>query len=171
MSEFFRNAAPFNESPDRLKGSVFEGGIHVPLIISWPDKGISSGLSDLICAAWDIFPTLCEVTGSVKPSGLDGISILPTITGTGKQARHEFLYWEYPEKRGQQAVRMENWKAIRDSTLDGKMRLRLYDLNKDITEDSDVSGKFPVIVKRMEAIMSEEHQTPEVAKFELFPEK
>ena len=90
----------------------------------------SQRVSDHICAAWDIFPTLCDLSGSEHPEGLDGISILPAITGKGKQKQHEYLYWEFPERRGQQAVRLNDWKGIRDSTRDGNMKIKLFNLEE-----------------------------------------
>jgi arylsulfatase A-like enzyme len=168
VSSYFENAKPFNQSPDRLKGSVYEGGIHVPLIISWPARIIKPSVSNLVCAAWDIFPTLCDIPGLDYPEGLDGVSLLPTVTGKGKQANHEYLYWEYPEKRGQQAVRMGMWKGVRDSTRDGNEKIRLYNLGNDISEDLDVSGKYPEMVKQIGDIMIREHQQPAVHRFDIF---
>jgi arylsulfatase A-like enzyme len=167
-SEFFGNAIPFNESPDRLKGSVYEGGVHVPLIISWPRQIKNPSVSDLTCAAWDIFPTICDITSCAVPGGLDGISILPTLVQKGNQLQHEFLYWEFPEKRGQQAVRMHEWKGIRDSTHDGNRRIRLYNLVSDIREESDIANENPEIVKKIESLMESEHVKPEVNRFDIF---
>jgi len=171
VSEFFENAKPFNQSPNRLKGTVYEGGIHVPMIVSWPDRIKKSVLSDHICAAWDIFPTLCDLSGSEHPDGLDGISILPTIIGKGKQKKHEYLYWEFPERRGQQAVRLNEWKGIRDSTRDGNMKIKLFNLMNDITEETDLAGEYPEIVKQIEEIMDREHIKPEVERFNIFASK
>lgn len=168
QSGFFKNAEPFNQDPNRLKGTVFEGGIHVPLIISWPSKIKKSGVSDHICAAWDIFPTLCDMTGSKRPDKLDGLSLLPTILQKGKQEKHKFLYWEYPERRGQQAVRIYNWKGVRDSTRDGNLKIQLYDLANDIAEKQNVASKYPEIVRHMEEIMKTEHDIPEVNRFDIF---
>jgi arylsulfatase len=167
-SDYFQNAAPFNQDADRLKGSVFEGGIHVPLIVSWPAKINESRVSEHICAAWDIFPTICDITGGEKPQELDGLSIMPEILNKGKQEKHEYLYWEYPERRGQQAVRMGEWKGIRDSTLDGNMRIQLYNLKEDITESKDLAGNNPEVVSQIESIMAKEHKEPEVKKFRIF---
>ena len=168
VSQFFENAKPFNQDPDKLKGSVYEGGIHVPMIISWPAVVKQAGVTDHICAAWDIFPTFCDITGSEHPKGLDGISILPEITGKGKQKEHEFLYWEFPESRGSQAVRMNEWKAVRDSIHDGNMKIRLFNLNDDIAEEKDLSGNHPEIVKQMEEIMAQEHVKPDIERFDIF---
>jgi arylsulfatase A-like enzyme len=167
-SDYFENARPFNQAANRLKGTVFEGGIHVPLIVSWPEKMNDSRVSDHICAAYDIFPTICDMLGTEKPEDLDGISIMPTILGKGKQQEHDFLYWEYPERRGQQAVRMGEWKGIRDSTLDGNRKIQLFNLEKDITESENVAGTNPEIVKRIEEIMAAEHSEPEVDRFRIF---
>jgi arylsulfatase len=167
-SGFFENVKPFNQATNRLKGSVYEGGIRVPMIVSWPDKIQKASISDHICAAWDIFPTFCDLSGSEYPDGLDGISMMPEITGRGKQEQHEYLYWEFPERRGQQAVRLDKWKGIRDSTRDGNLKIKLFNIENDITEVSDVAEDNPVIVRKMEQIMKEAHSQPSVDRFDLF---
>lgn len=168
VSSYFENAKPFNQSANRLKGTVFEGGIHVPLIISWPSKIRQSRISDHICAAWDIFPTFCDLSGSERPGNIDGISLLPTIINKGKQEKHKFLYWEFPERRGQQAVRLDNWKGIRDSTRDGNMKIMLFNIEKDFTEVADMANNHPQVVRQIEKIMSVEHQQPEIERFDIF---
>lgn len=170
-STYFENARPFNQNIRRLKGTVYEGGIHVPLIISWPAIIKEASVSDHICAAWDIFPTICDISGSRHPEGLDGISIMPTILQKKKQAKHDYLYWEFPEGGGQQAVRSGNWKAIRTNTRSGNLKLQLYNLENDITEESDVAEKYPEIIKQMEDIMKKEHQQPELKMFDIFTAK
>ena len=171
VSAFFENAKPLNQASNRLKGSVYEGGIRVPMIISWPAGIKSTRVSDHLCAAWDIFPTLCDISGARHPEGLDGISLMPEIIQKGKQEQHEYLYWEYPERRGQQAVRLDNWKGIRDSTRDGNLKIRLFNLDSDITEETDLSDKYPAIVKQIEEIMAKEHTHPEVERFDIFAVK
>ncbi len=168
VSKFFENASPFNQSAGRLKGTVFEGGIHGPLIISWPAKMKKARVSEHLCAAWDFFPTLCDISGSEHPGNLDGISFLPTIINKGKQEEHKYLYWEFPEGRGQQAVRLNNWKGIRDSTRSGNLKIMLFDLEKDITEDSDVAANNPDVIRQIKQIMLSEHQQPEIERFDIF---
>lgn len=171
-SQFFENAKPFNQSSNRLKGTVYEGGIHVPMIVSWPARIKKPTTSEHICAAWDIFPTFCDLAASKHPDGLDGISMLPVITGkANKQKKHNYLYWEYPERRGQQAVRLGNWKGIRENTLGGNLEISLYDLGNDITEDKDVSKEHPDVIREIGMIMATEHQDPEISNFNLFPKK
>jgi arylsulfatase A-like enzyme len=169
ISQFFENAKPFNQASDRLKGSLYEGGIRVPMIITWPQKIRKASVNDHICAAWDIFPTICDITGEEHPDGLDGISLMPTIIGRGEQKEHDYLYWEYPERRGQQAVRLHNWKGIRDSTRDGNLKIQLFNLENDIAEEKDISKQFTNIVKQIEDIMIKEHEKPEIERFDPFP--
>jgi arylsulfatase len=90
--------------------------------------------------------------------------VLPTLTGRGDQARHDFLYWEFPSYRGQQAVIAGDWKAVRQQLVSGKLKTELYDLKADEAESKDVAASNPEVVKRLEAIMVREH-TPSA----LFP--
>ncbi|HLN56775.1 MAG TPA: arylsulfatase [Bacteroidales bacterium] len=167
-SAFFNNAEPFNGDGRRLKGTVYEGGIHVPFIVSWPSRIKEARTTDLVCAAYDIFPTFCDLSGAAHPDNLDGLSLLPTIMGKGKQQKHEYLYWEFPEGRGQQAVRLDNWKGIRDSTKSGNRKIQLFDLTNDIKEVSDVASQHSDIVSRIEQIMEESHHPPEIERFNIF---
>jgi arylsulfatase len=139
------------------------------MIITWPQKIRKASVNDHICAAWDIFPTICDITGEEHPDGLDGISLMPTIIGRGEQKEHDYLYWEYPERRGQQAVRLHNWKGIRDSTRDGNLKIQLFNLENDIAEEKDISKQFTNIVKQIEDIMIKEHEKPEIERFDPFP--
>ena len=59
-------------------------------------------------------PTLCELSGTEAPADLDGVSFAPTLLGNSKnQEQRNYLYWEFHERGGKQAVRMGNWKGIR----------------------------------------------------------
>ncbi|MGF1580122.1 MAG: arylsulfatase [Gemmataceae bacterium] len=148
-----------------FKGSLHEGGIRVPMIVRWKGKIKPETKTDLISAFYDVMPTLCDIAGAKTPKKTDGISFLPTLLGkTAKQKRHEYLYWEFSGYGGQQAVRMDKWKAIRKKLRRGKLQVYLYDLEKDISEKTDVAQQHPKIVQRIEQIMRENH-TPS----KLFP--
>ena len=82
------------------------------------------------------------------PAGLDGLSFLPALLGQ-PQRGHDYLFWKYGEKT---AVRKGHWKAVRLSS--GKT-VELYDLSKDIGEQTDVADEHPEVVAQMEAIMEE----------------
>src|SRR5690606_37884954 len=94
-----------------LKMDLYEGGIRVPFLVRWPGKLLAGTVSAHISAQFDVMPTLAELTGQ-HAGETDGISFLPTLLGRGDQRQHPFLYFEYPEKGGQLAVRMGNWKGV-----------------------------------------------------------
>ncbi len=163
---FFNSAGPFQGQYGRGKGFLFEGGIREPFIVQWPGKVKPGTTSDLISATVDVMPTLCDLFSVNTPPNVDGVSLLPTLLGLkGKQQQHDYLYFEYPEYGGQQAVRMGKWKAIRLNLMKGTIKTQLFDLSTDIKEQNDVAAKYPDIVKKMEDIMKNEHHTPEVSRF------
>ena len=155
-ANFFNSARPFDNNYGRTKGFVYEGGIRVPLIASWPNVIKANTTSDHISAFYDMMPTLSEIAGIEAPKKIDGISFKNTLRGK-KQESHQFLYWEFPSYQGQQAVRMGKWKAIRKNIFKGNLKIELYNLDKDIKEQNDVSDQFPEIVKEIETIMKQEH--------------
>ena len=155
-SPWFDSAGPFRSEQGYGKGSVYEGGMRVPFIAEWLGKIKPGRVSDHISAFWDVLPTLCEAAGAKEPAGIDGISFLPELLGQ-KQIQHDFLYWEFPESGGQQAVRMENWKAIRRNIQKGNLKIELFNLQNDISEEHDVALKYPEILKNVESIMGANH--------------
>ena len=166
-SPWFDSAKPFKSERGWGKGNVNEGGIRVPMIAQWPGKINAGSESELISAFYDVLPTLCDVAGIETPTDIDGISFLPTLLGKGEQLKHEFLYWEFPESGGQQAVRMGNWKGIRKNIKKDSLRIQLYNLKKDIQELDDVSAQYPDVVHQIETIFRQEHTTAENERFNL----
>lgn len=163
---WFNSGGPFKSERGWGKGYVHEGGIRQPFAVQWPGKIIAGSKSPLIAGNWDFVPTFCQLTGIVPPKNIDGISYLPTLLGqsTG-QKKHAYLYWEFPESGGQQAVRINNWKGIHSNIHKGNLVIELFDLDNDIQEQHNVAAAHPEIVKQMELIMKAEHQTPEVSTF------
>jgi len=155
-SPWFKSAGPFKCEFGWGKGFTHEGGFRVPMIASWPGKIMSGSVSNHISAFWDVLPTICELTGIKIPDDADGISFLPELKGQ-KQKTHKYLYWEFPETGGEQAVRMNKWKAIRQNIKKGNLQIQLFDLETDLQELTDVSSQYPDIVKQMERIMIKEH--------------
>jgi arylsulfatase len=164
---FFDSNGPFKSEYGWGKGFLYEGGIREPLIVSWPGKIKPGTKSDLMCATWDIVPTLCDMTGIPGPQNIDGISFLPTLMQSGDQQKHPFLYWEFPGYNGQQAVRLGKWKGIRFNMQKGNLKIKLFDLDNDIREQHDVADEHPEIVKKMEDIMKKEHTTAAVDRFKM----
>lgn len=149
---FFKSGGPLRG----IKRDLTEGGIRVPFIASCPGLIPSGTTSDHISAFWDMMPTFADIAGGVAPEECDGISMLPALTGKGRQAAHDYLYWEFHEAGGRQAVRLGDWKGIRlDVGEDPDGPIELYDLSVDIGEKDNVADRNPETVKRIEAIMKE----------------
>jgi len=133
-----------------IKRDMYEGGIRVPMIASWPGVLPAGATSEYAGAHWDWFPTFTELAGVQAPNGLDGMSLVRALHGQ-KQPAHEFMYWEFHERGFQQAVRMGNWKAVR---LAKDKALELYDLAADQKETTDVAAKHPDIVAKIEKYLA-----------------
>ena len=163
---YFESSKPFSNGYGRTKGFVYEGGIRIPLIASWPNHIEPGTTSDHISAFYDLMPTICDIAGITPPNDIDGISFKPILLGQQQQL-HEFLYWEFPSYNGQQAVRLGKWKGVRKDIFDGNLTIELYDLESDIKEMIDVSSKHPEIVKQIEEIMIQEHEPAVNDKFKI----
>lgn len=149
------------DSNGRLRGykrDLYEGGIRVPMIAYWPSKIKPGSTTNHISAFWDFFPTAIEISG-VKRNvvGIDGISFLPTLTGK-KQKKHSYLYWEFLEKGGRQAIRMGQWKGIRfNMAKNPNAPIELYRLTDDIGEENNLADQYPDILKKIDNLMNEAH--------------
>jgi len=148
------------------KRDLYEGGIHVPMITRWPAKVEPGAETSHISAFWDVMPTLAEMAGVRLSDTLDGISFLPTLTGEGTQAEHEYLYWEFHEKGGRIAVRKGKWKGVKYNVQKepGK-EIELYDLSLDPGETHNVAPEFPDVVEELTGIMKSARTESDVFKF------
>ena len=148
-----------------VKRDLYEGGIRTPMIVVWPDKVKAGSTSNHISAFWDIMPTCAEIAGVQLKSETDGISFLPELLGQTAQKKHEYLYWEFSERGGRQAIRMGDWKAIvYDLQNNPKPKIQLYNLAEDEWENNDISSEHPEIVIKMTQLMKNAR-----TESELFP--
>ena len=162
--KFFNSTGKFVNSRRTMKGSVSEGGIRVPMIASWPNKIKAGSKSNHISAFYDFFETACDVAGIDNEIQTDGVSFYPEMIG-GVQAKHDYLYWEYPASGGLQAIRMGKWKGVKNNLFKNPSKLKLFDLSYDEKELNDVSSKNPEIVKELEQKLKEAHSTPYLKEF------
>jgi arylsulfatase A-like enzyme len=132
-----------------IKRDLYEGGIRVPMIASWPGTIPRGRVSAHPWAHWDIFPTLAELAGAHVPQGQDGMSMARALRGQS-QPTHDFFYWEFHERGFQQAVRMGRWKAVRPSK---DAALELYDLQGDPRERTNIAAAHQDVVRRIEAYL------------------
>ena len=149
------------------KRDLYEGGIRVPKIAYWPNTISAGQYSNHISAFWDFFPTAIEIAGIKKDyKHIDGISFLPELKGD-IQKKHKYLYWEFLEKGGKQAVRLNQWKGVKTNmSIDPNSPIELYNLSDDISEKINVAKNFPDIVKKIKETMDNEHNESEIFKFE-----
>jgi arylsulfatase A-like enzyme len=125
------------------------------MIASWPGKIAQGVRSEHVSAFWDVFPTFTDLAGANGPAATDGISMVPTLLAQGKQPRHDYLYWEFHERGGRQAIRQGKWKAIRYNVKkDPESVLQLYNLDEDPGEEHDLAAKFPDKELEFRQIMS-----------------
>ncbi|MEX1137256.1 MAG: arylsulfatase [Balneolales bacterium] len=167
--DFFDSAAPFKGGAGWGKGYVTEGGIRVPMIVTWEGHIEAGRTTDHISALWDIMPTFSELAGITPPEDIDGISFLPILKGDENgQKQHEYLYWEFPAYGGQQAVRMGKWKGIRKNIIsEANLDIELYDLNADMREQNNVADQYPEILNEVKYIMNNERTVPELDQFKM----
>ena len=127
-----------------FKGSLYEGGIRTPFIVSWPDKFKGNRSIDTPVISIDILPTVLDALGVKAPTqpAFDGKSILPLLCGKTDK-HHDTLYWS-KGKDGEWSVRRGDWKL---HFLKGKKEL--FDLGKDPSELTNVASKHPEIVKQL----------------------
>ena len=129
------------------KGELWEGGIRVPFIISWKGR-IASQVVETPVISLDASAMVFRLAGeSAARSQLDGINLLPLVSGETKAIPERTLYWRVGRKN---ALRRGNWKLIRDGS-----EWKLYDLANDIGESSDVSANQTDRVQQLSAIWEE----------------
>ena len=163
--DFFDSNGPWRG----YKRDVYEGGIRVPMIISWPGH-IDAAQTDFMCSFWDMMPTLRELTGVAPAEGLDGVSLLPLLQGRGEEQReHDYLYFEFQELGGRQAVRKGPWKLVHMGVRSEHPYFELYNLDSDPGETCDLSASEPAKLAELQEIMREAHvPNPD---FPLLPEE
>lgn len=139
------------------KAQLFEGGIRVPLVARWPGHIPAGSTSDHISGFQDMLPTFCDVAGAPVPDGLDGLSMVPELTGDmAGQPHHDHLYWEHARRA--QAARRGHWKAFRPRP---DQAIQLYDLSVDPAEEHDVASEHPEVVEAFTQLFVDGRSTSE----------
>jgi len=168
-TEFFNSAAGLRGK----KGELYEGGMREPMLARWPGKIAAGSTTDHRSAQYDVLPTIAELIDVKLREPIDGISFLPTLVGhNDHQEKHESMYWEFPERGGQQAVIKGDWKIVKtDMRAHPDAKWQLYNLVSDEQEKNDVAAKHPEIVKELDAIAKEAHWHPATREFEFVDPK
>lgn len=126
------------------KGMLAEGGIRVPFIMKWP-KGLPKGkIYEKPVSTLDIAATAVQLAGLPKSKELDGINLIPFLTGQNKNNPHDYLFWRFWT---QTAVRDNQWKFINA----GNKASFLFDINKDPEEKHNLISKYPAIAEKLKS--------------------
>jgi len=135
------------------KCEIYEGGLRVPFIVSWPGKVKENSVSNDMISLVDIFATVCEITDGKVPNSKDvapdSFSFLPSLTRSKK--KHERISMVTADVKGTHAIRMGNWKYIDNTSPQGKKKGKpqLYDLAADPSESVNIYDKKPGIAKKL----------------------
>ena len=151
--DFFDSNGPWRG----YKRDVYEGGIRVPMIVSWKGHVQAGTESSFACSFWDLMPTFRELTGLATTENLDGVSLLPLWEGRSGQKEHDYLYFEFQELGGRQAVREGPWKLVHLDIRSDAPRFELYNLDEDPGETRNLAEAHPEVLSRLQGIMKEAH--------------
>lgn len=153
--DYFDSNGPYRG----YKRDLYEGGIHVPMFVSYPGHIQPNSVCETPYAFWDILPTLAMLAGVSDDSlpACDGIPIKPLLKGKRESAAEEktrALYWEFYESPGgfSQAIRLGKWKGIRKRL---GIPLELYNLEEDPGEKQNLATDYPEIIAQLEQALIE----------------
>jgi arylsulfatase A-like enzyme len=127
------------------KGTFYEGGIREPFLLRWPGRLKAGGVYAQAVSTMDLYATFCAAAGAPVPPGtrLDGVNLLPFVSGEREGPPHEALFWKNGEAG---AMRQGDWKLL-VSTWQPK--LQLFNLAEDLGEQCDRASEQPERVAQM----------------------
>lgn len=153
---------PTNNEPLRAgKGTLFEGGVRIPLVVRWPGKIAAGGQSSEVVSTIDFYPTLMELTGVTpkEPVKFDGISFASVLKDPSAKLNREALFNFFPHggpgKPPGVSVRAGNWKLIRwyETSPNFPEVYELYDLSKDLGEKTNLASTHQDKVKELDQLI------------------
>ncbi|WP_165933504.1 sulfatase [Arundinibacter roseus] len=133
------------------KGSIYEGGIRIPLIVKWPGAVKPGTISEAMVISNDFYSTFMEMAG-MKPVNRDGQSMVPTLLD-GNHDLNRALYWHYPvfhHDVPSGAIRQGEWKLIENFMTGEKA---LYNLTYDIGETTNLASDFKSKTKELHQLL------------------
>ncbi len=148
------------------KGTLYEGGIRVPLIVRFPGAVVAGSACDVPVTSVDFYPTVLEIAGlrSDAAQRIDGVSLLPLLKQSGGLGR-DSVYWHYPHYHPGGAtpggaIRWKNYKLI-EFFEDG--HVELYNLEEDIGEQNDLARKMPRMAEKLRKLLNDWRKSVDAA--------
>jgi len=176
---FFNNFGPF----DGIKRDVLEGGVRVSALAYWPGHFPAGRVVKTPSSSYDWLPTFAQIAGVPAPAVTDGVSLLPSLNGSGKQ-RESFVYVEYfggdktpdydeflPEHRGNerkqmQMIRMDNYVGLRYNINSHSDNFEIFDITKDPQQANNLARNpgMEIIQQQMKDKVLQSRRPNESAK-------
>jgi arylsulfatase B len=125
------------------KGSMYEGGVRIPFMMQWKGWLTPGEVYEQAVSSLDIFPTCAGVAGAKIPDNLDGVNLLPYLTGKNQEPPHEWLFWRQGPKT---AIRKGDWKIVYNSR---NKEWELFNLAEDLEESRNLAGRYPGKLKEL----------------------
>lgn len=157
--DFFNSSGQFKG----IKRSLYEGGLRTPFIAYWPNQIKANQVIEQPAAFWDIMPTVLELADTPNEAYTDGVSIVPTLLGKGKQKKQDYFYWEFHEEGGRQAVRQGDWKLIIQKVKNpNETYFELFNIKKDPSEKHNLASENPKKVNQLKELIKKAHKESEI---------
>lgn len=150
-----------NDPMNGEKGMVSEGGIRVPYVVAWPGTIPGAQVYDHPVISLDVAATATAIAGLPHDPDLDGVNLVPFLTGENKGAPHDVLYWRWTN---QAAIRKGKWKYL---TADN--RHYLFDMDNDFEEKNNLFTTHPELARRMRDELEQWTQTVNPPGLDAFP--
>jgi len=128
---------------------LFEGGVRVPMIVSWPGVLEPNQVYSKVSSSLDVFPTVCAAAGIAIPDtlDLDGVNLVPFLKGDNLGSPHGSLFWSNGPNK---AARQGKWKMVKSGD-----HVWLFDLSKDIGETTNVAKENPEVAQKIEKALQQ----------------
>ena len=130
------------------KGQMYEGGLRVPFMAQWKGQIPAGQVFDKPVVSVDIFATAAQLSGAKMPKDVDGVDLMPYLTGQKPDVPHDTFYWRQGAKT---ALRSGDWKLVNMNRNLSQPDWQLYHLSNDMGEKKDLAAVMPAKVSELEA--------------------
>jgi len=133
------------------KGDVYEGGIRIPFLVQWKGHLPAGQLYDRPVISLDVYAISAAVAAAPIPEHrpIDGVNLLPYLTGKRDDRPHGVLFWRMNQRT---AVRVGDWKLVRNPKRGSGANWQLYNLAEDISESKDLVESHPDKARQLKEV-------------------